>query len=146
MSIPAHRRCTTSTLTTSPVKARKPLPACASRGGEQVTGLSYTCSKQQSTVPAKRRATVLPPPPRSQTGSRHQKKIRVDRDTHPPIVFSRTPLDGDISTRFPTPRRTRSALRRSQGFLSLTMNKRWVGALGRRCSGERGVHQSASNR
>jgi len=31
-----------------------------------------------------------------------------------PIVFSPTPLDGDISTRFPTPRRTRSALRRSQ--------------------------------
>ncbi len=29
-------------------------------------------------------------------------------------MSSRTPLDSDINTRFPTPRRTRSALRRSQ--------------------------------
>src|SRR5271170_3592992 len=48
-----------------------------------------TCSKQQSTVPAKGRETVLPPPPRSQTGSQHQRKIGVDRDTHPPMVLFR---------------------------------------------------------
>ena len=71
---------------------------------------------------------VLPPPPRSQAGSRHQRKIGVDRDAHPPIVFSRTLLEDDISTRFPTPWRTRSALRRSQGTESPDMPGRFSSA------------------
>ena len=74
-------------------------------GRRVTTGLSYTCSKQQSTVPARRRDTVLPPPPRSQTGSQHQRKIGVDRRHAPTKPALRAAIRREIHARFATPRR-----------------------------------------
>jgi hypothetical protein len=90
--------CSTSKHTRFVESAIRQAAALRAREGNPLSGntihhsdagsqLSYPCSKQQSTVPVTGRATVLPPPPRSQTGSQHQGKTGVDRDTHPTSVL-----------------------------------------------------------